>query len=68
VRKKLEETFGQFELAHTPNPQTRKRSDLVTTHRRHPNGGSEIEYQKEGEQTWSKRVVSLPSMGAAELA
>ena len=65
VRKKLEETFGQFELAQTPNPQIAEaEADLVATltegirERRLV----EIEYQKEGEQTWSKRVVEPYSL------
>src|SRR5438876_10183 len=65
VRKKLEETFGQFELAQTPNPQGPDvEADLVATltegirERRLV----EIEYQKEGEQTWSKRVVEPYSL------
>jgi proteasome accessory factor C len=65
VRKKLEETFGQFELAQTPNPQVEDaEADLVATltegirERRLV----EIEYQKEGEQTWSKRVVEPYSL------
>ena len=65
VRKKLEETFGQFELAQTPDPQIAEaEADLVATltegirERRLV----EIEYQKEGEQTWSKRVVEPYSL------
>jgi proteasome accessory factor C len=65
VRKKLEETFGQFELAQTPQPQVANaEADLVATltegirERRLV----EIEYQKEGEQTWSKRVVEPYSL------
>jgi predicted DNA-binding transcriptional regulator YafY len=65
VRKKLEETFGQFELAQTPNPQIAEaEADLVATltegirERRLV----EIEYQKEGEQTWSKRIVEPYSL------
>ena len=65
ARKKLEETFGQFELAQTPNPQIAEaEADLVATltegirERRLV----EIEYQKEGEQTWSKRVVEPYSL------
>ena len=65
VRKKLEETFGQFELTQTPNPQIAEaEADLVATltegirERRLV----EIEYQKEGEQTWSKRVVEPYSL------
>ncbi len=65
VRTKLEEPFGQFELAQTPNPQIAEaEADLVATltegirERRLV----EIEYQKEGEQTWSKRVVEPYSL------
>jgi proteasome accessory factor BC len=65
VRKKLEETFGQFELAQTPDPHVESaEADLVATltegirERRLV----EIEYQKEGEQTWSKRIVEPYSL------
>jgi predicted DNA-binding transcriptional regulator YafY len=67
VRKKLEETFGQFELSQTPSPSAgagEAEADLVATltegirERRLV----EIEYQKEGEQTWSKRVVEPYSL------
>jgi proteasome accessory factor C len=65
VRKKLEETFGQFELAQTPEPRTGDaEADLVATltegirERRLV----EIEYQKEGEQTWSQRIVEPYSL------
>jgi predicted DNA-binding transcriptional regulator YafY len=65
VRKKLEETFGQFELSQTPRQRTGEvEADLVATltegirERRLV----EIEYQKEGEQTWSKRVVEPYSL------
>jgi predicted DNA-binding transcriptional regulator YafY len=65
VRKKLEETFGQFELSQTPQPQKGKaEADLVATltegirERRLV----EIEYQKEGEQTWSRRIVEPYSL------
>jgi predicted DNA-binding transcriptional regulator YafY len=67
VRKKLEETFGQFEHTQTPSPGARAgeaEADLVATltegirERRLV----EIEYQKEGEQTWSKRVVEPYSL------
>ena len=65
VRKKLEETFGQFELAQTPRQRTGEaEADLVATltegirERRLV----EIEYQKEGEQTWSRRVVEPYSL------
>jgi predicted DNA-binding transcriptional regulator YafY len=64
VRKKLEETFGQFELAQTPEPRGDAEADLVATltegirERRLV----EIEYQKEGEQTWSQRIVEPYSL------
>jgi proteasome accessory factor C len=65
VRKKLEETFGQFELAQTPSPRAGEaEADLVATltagirERRLV----EIQYQKEGEQTWSKRIVEPYSL------
>jgi proteasome accessory factor BC len=64
VRKKLEETFGQFELSHTPPGTGEAEADLVATltegirERRLV----EIEYQKEGEQTWSKRLVEPYSL------
>jgi predicted DNA-binding transcriptional regulator YafY len=65
VRKKLEETFGQFESTQTPRPHTGDaEADLVATltegirERRLV----EIEYQKEGEQTWSDRVVEPYSL------
>jgi predicted DNA-binding transcriptional regulator YafY len=67
VRKKLEETFGQFELGQTPQPRTGEgaaEADLVATltegirERRLV----EIEYQKEGEQTWSQRIVEPYSL------
>jgi predicted DNA-binding transcriptional regulator YafY len=60
VRRKLEETFGQFELAQTPEPHVdveeeelvRTFSDAIAKRQL-----VEIEYQKEGEHTWSKRAV-----------
>jgi predicted DNA-binding transcriptional regulator YafY len=64
VRKKLEETFGQFELSQTPPRAGEAEADLVATltegirERRLV----EIEYQKEGEQTWSKRIVEPYSL------
>src|SRR5689334_18572532 len=65
VRMKLEETFGQFELAQTPDPRPGDaEADLVATltegirERRLV----EIEYQKEGEQTWSERTVEPYSL------
>jgi proteasome accessory factor C len=60
VRRKLEETFGEFELAQTPEPHVDvAEEDLVGTltdgirDRRLV----EVEYLKEGEETPSKRVV-----------
>jgi proteasome accessory factor C len=65
VRRKLEETFGQFELSQTPAPRSGEaEADLVATltegirERRLV----EIEYQKEGEQTWSSRLVEPYSL------
>src|SRR5213080_1522825 len=60
VRRKLEETFGQFELAQTPQPHVGSQEEqLVATF-----SGAirdrrivDVEYQKEGDQTWSKRLV-----------
>jgi proteasome accessory factor BC len=65
VRNKLEETFGQFALSQTPEPHVGSEEEqLVATfteairdHRL-----VEIEYQKEGEQTWSKRIVEPYSL------
>jgi predicted DNA-binding transcriptional regulator YafY len=65
VRKKLEETFGQFELAQTPDPHVEEaEADLVATLTEgiREERLVEIEYQKEGEQTWSKRVVEPYSL------
>jgi predicted DNA-binding transcriptional regulator YafY len=65
VRKKLEETFGQFELSQSTQAGSGlAEADLVATltegirERRLV----EIEYQKEGEQTWSRRVVEPYSL------
>ncbi|HEY3541763.1 MAG TPA: WYL domain-containing protein [Gaiellaceae bacterium] len=60
VRRKLEETFGQFELAQTPEPHVElEEEDIISTlaqaireHRL-----VEIEYQKESESAPSTRVV-----------
>jgi proteasome accessory factor BC len=67
VRKKLEETFGQFELGQTPQPRTGEgaaEADLVATLTEGIRERQlvEIEYQKEGEQTWSQRVVEPYSL------
>ena len=60
VRNKLEETFGQFDLGQTPEPHgARAEERLVAT----LSDGIrqqrvvEIEYQKEGEETLSTRLV-----------
>src|SRR5204863_9540848 len=60
VRRKLEETFGQFELAQTPSPHVGEaEEDLIATFAEaiRERRLVEIEYQKAGEQTWSKRTV-----------
>ncbi len=65
VRKKLEDTFGQFELAQTPEPNVgteeerlvRTFSDAIAKRRL-----VEIEYQKEGDETWSQRLVEPYSL------
>src|SRR5919109_1542564 len=65
VRRKLEETFGQFELAQTPQPHVGSEEEqLVATFTEAIRDHKlvEIEYQKEGEQTWSKRVVEPYSL------
>jgi proteasome accessory factor C len=65
VRKKLEETFGQFELAQTPDPHVEEaEADLVATLTEGIRAQRlvEIEYQKEGEQNWSKRIVEPYSL------
>jgi proteasome accessory factor C len=65
VRKKLEETFGQFELAQTPEPAIdTEEEQLVRTFSQAIAKRQlvEIEYQKEGEQTWSDRLVEPYSL------
>jgi proteasome accessory factor BC len=60
VRLKLEETFGEFELAQTPEPDVpRAEEDLVTTFSDAIRLGRvvEIEYLKEGEKQPTTRVV-----------
>src|ERR687883_1087550 len=60
VRRKLEETFGQFELPQTPEreAETEEEQLIATfTDAIHEHRLVEVEYQKEGEQTWSKRLV-----------
>jgi proteasome accessory factor BC len=65
VRKKLEETFGQFELAQTPEPQIeRAEEDLVSTLARgmREHRLVEIEYQKEIDAQPSTRLVEPYSL------
>jgi proteasome accessory factor C len=60
VRRKLEETFGQFDLGQTPEPDADSEEEkLVATLSRAIRERKlvEIEYLKEGEETWSQRVV-----------
>src|ERR671936_171784 len=60
VRRKLEETFGQFELAQTPRPQiSTEEEELISTFSRASREHKlvEIEYQKEAEQTYSRHLV-----------
>jgi predicted DNA-binding transcriptional regulator YafY len=60
VRRKLEETFGQFDLAQTPSPLASSEEErLIATFADAIRGHKlvEVEYQKEGERTWSQRVV-----------
>jgi proteasome accessory factor C len=65
VRRKLEETFGQFELSQLPQPQIeRAEEDLVTTLARgmRENKLVEIEYQKEMDPQASTRIVEPYSL------
>ena len=60
VRRKLEETFGQFELPQTPEPEVASEEERLIatfTDAIHEHRLVEVEYQKEGEQTWSQRLV-----------
>ncbi len=65
VRKKLEETFGQFELARTPEPNVvTAEVDLVSTLARGMRERRlvEIEYQKEADSAPSTRLVEPYSL------
>jgi proteasome accessory factor BC len=65
VRRKLEETFGQFEMTQTPAPHVGSEEEqLVATFTEAIRDRRlvQIEYQKEGEQTWSKRLVEPYSL------
>jgi proteasome accessory factor BC len=60
VRRKLEETFGQFELTQTPRPHVSTEEEgLISTFTAASRDHLlvEIEYQKEGEQTYSTHLV-----------
>jgi proteasome accessory factor BC len=60
VRRKLEETFGQFELPQTSEPEVASEEERLIatfTDAIHEHRLVEVEYQKDGEQTWSKRLV-----------
>ncbi len=60
VRRKLEETFGQFELAQTPAPRVRDaEEELVRTlsEAAEQRRVVEIEYLKEGEETPTTRAI-----------
>ena len=60
VRRKLEETFGEFELAQTPEPDVpRAEEDLVSTFSDAIQSRRlvEIEYLKEGEKQPTSRIV-----------
>ena len=65
VRSKLEETFGEFELAQTPEPHVRRaEEDLVGTLSRglRERRLVEIEYLKEGEEEVSTHLVEPYSL------
>ena len=65
VRKKLEETFGQFDLIQTPEPHSGNEEErFVSTFSEaiRKRRLVEIEYQKEGEESSSTRVVEPYSL------
>jgi predicted DNA-binding transcriptional regulator YafY len=65
VRKKLEETFGQFELIQTPEPHAGSQEEnFVSTFSAAIRDRRlvEVEYQKEGEETSSTRTVEPYSL------
>jgi proteasome accessory factor C len=59
VRRKLQETFGQFDAQAPEPPAGTDEEDLVKTLSRaiRERRLVEIEYQKEGEETWSQRTI-----------
>ncbi len=65
VRKKLEETFGQFELVQTPEPHVGSQEEnFVSTFSTAIRDRRlvEVEYQKEGEEASSTRIVETYSL------
>jgi predicted DNA-binding transcriptional regulator YafY len=65
VRKKLEETFGQFELVQTPEPHVDgQEENFVSTFSTAIRSRRlvEVEYQKEGEEGSSTRIVEPYSL------
>jgi predicted DNA-binding transcriptional regulator YafY len=65
VRKKLEDTFGQFELVQTPEPHVGGQEEsFVSTFSTaiRQRRLVEVEYQKEGEETSSTRIVEPYSL------
>ena len=69
VRRKLEETFGQFDLAQTAEPRSARAEEKLVgalSEGIRQQRLVEIEYQKEGEDTLSTRVVE-PYMIEREL-
>jgi proteasome accessory factor C len=65
VRKKLEETFGQFELVQTPEPHVGSQEEnFVSTFSTAIRDRRlvEVEYQKEGEESSSTRIVETYSL------
>jgi proteasome accessory factor C len=65
VRKKLEETFGQFELVQTPEPHVAgEEESFVSTFSTGIRSRRlvEVEYQKEGEEGSSTRIVEPYSL------
>jgi proteasome accessory factor BC len=59
VRRKLEETFGEFDLAQTPEPQAGSEEGLISTFQKAIEAQRvvEIEYLKEGEDEPYTRLV-----------
>jgi len=60
VRRKLEETFGQFDLAQTAQPRSARAEEKLVgslSEGMRQQRLVEIEYQKEGEETLSTRIV-----------